>query len=74
VIARLLDGIPVPPRVRVAIGWVLFISSAIAWPVSMLTWASQEQPTILSLSWIAVILEALNLLTAQELVKRSDEG
>ena len=68
---KLLKGIPVPPRVRVGIGWLIFLGALVMWPVSMLTFAKGEPPTVVSLSWAAIVLEALNVLTTQELAGKS---
>lgn len=36
--------------------YVLLAASIIGWPVSQLTFARGEPPTVLALSWIAIIL------------------
>lgn len=47
-----------------ALAWVLLIASAIGWPTSMLF--TDEPPFILSLSWLAIVLTAADMLwTAQ---------
>lgn len=53
-------------RVRTITAWVLLIASLIGWPVSMLTWARHEPPFILSLSWLAIVIEAASLLTSSQ--------
>lgn len=38
---------------------VLFITSLVGWPISMLTWARNvPDPTTLSLSWLALVYAA----------------
>jgi ribose/xylose/arabinose/galactoside ABC-type transport system permease subunit len=53
-------------RARTIAAWVLLIGSAIGWPVSMVTVASDEPPFVLSLSWLAILIEAASLLTASQ--------
>lgn len=36
--------------------------SVVNWPLSMLTYARDEPPVVLSLSWFAIVLTALNIL------------
>lgn len=51
--------------------WVLLIGSLIGWPVSMVL--SSEPPFILSLSWLAIILTAIDgLWVAEESRKNED--
>lgn len=56
---------------RLVLGWVLLGASIIGWPISQFTWARNEPPTVLALSWIAIILTALNVLLTEE-VKEGD--
>lgn len=53
-------------RARTIAAWVLLAGSVIGWPVSMLTWARHEPRFILSLSWLAIIIEAASLLTSSQ--------
>jgi ribose/xylose/arabinose/galactoside ABC-type transport system permease subunit len=53
-------------RARVIIAWTLLIAATIGWPLSMLTVAKNEPPFVLSLSWLAIILAAAELLTASQ--------
>jgi hypothetical protein len=46
--------------VKRALAWVLLIGSIIGWPVTALTVASDEPPFVLGLSWLAIILTALD--------------
>jgi hypothetical protein len=43
-------------RIEVALAATLLIACVIAWPVSVLTFASDEPSTVLSLSWLAPVL------------------
>jgi hypothetical protein len=49
-------------RAEVGLAWVLLIGSLIGWPLSALTWARDEPPFILGLSWMAITLTAMDLL------------
>lgn len=60
-------------RVRTIAAWVLLIGSTIGWPVSMFTWARHEPPFILSLSWLAIVIEAASLLTSSQ-VRENQES
>jgi len=53
-------------KVRTVLAWVLLIGSIVGWPVSALTWAREEPPFILGLSWLAIILTAMDLLTSSQ--------
>jgi hypothetical protein len=53
-------------RVRTIAAWVLLIGALIGWPLSMFTLARDEPPFVLSLSWLAIVIEAANLLTSSQ--------
>lgn len=53
-------------QLRVVLAWVLLVGSIIGWPLSMLTVARHEPPFVLSLSWLAILIEAMSLLTASQ--------
>lgn len=59
-------------RARTITAWILLIGSLIGWPASMLTVARDEPPFVLSLSWMAIIIEAASLLTASQV--REDQA
>jgi hypothetical protein len=42
--------------------WVLLVGSVVGWPLSQLTFAKHEPPTVLGLSWLALFLNAVNIL------------
>jgi hypothetical protein len=42
------------------IAWALLVISGIGWPLTQLTIAKEEPPIILALSWLAIILTALD--------------
>ena len=61
-------------RARVVAAWVLLVGAVIGWPVSMLTVARGEPPFVLSLSWLAIIIEACTLLTSSQVHEENDDG
>jgi uncharacterized membrane protein len=65
----------VSPKVRLYLAWALLILSLIGWPISMLTFARDEPPVVLSLSWFAITLTCWDVVsTASVRVKQEDEG
>jgi drug/metabolite transporter (DMT)-like permease len=44
--------------------WMLLVLSIVLWPVSMFTFAKDEPPAVLSLSWFAITLTAATGLVA----------
>lgn len=59
-------------KIRVVGAWTLLVGACIGWPLSQLTVAKEEPPFILGLSWLAIILTALDLLSTNQ-VKRDQE-
>lgn len=60
-------------RARVIGSWVLLGGSVIGWPLSALTVAADEPPFILGLSWLAIILTSLDLLTSSQVHQEQGE-
>jgi hypothetical protein len=61
-------------QVRVIGSWVLLCGSIVGWPLSALTVARDEPPFILGLSWLAIILTSLDLLTSSQVHQEQGEG
>lgn len=53
-------------KARVTAAWVLLVMAVVGWPVTQLTVARDEPPFTLGLSWLAIILTALDLLSTQQ--------
>jgi uncharacterized membrane protein YfcA len=53
-------------RARTIGAWCLLIGAIIGWPASQLTIARNEPPFTLALSWLAIILTAVDLLTTSQ--------
>jgi hypothetical protein len=60
-------------RLEVAFAWVLLVGTLIGWPVSALTWAKDEPPFILGLSWFAITLTAADLLKTSRVHRDQDD-
>lgn len=62
-------------RIEAVGAGVLLVASIVGWPVSALTWARHEPPTVLGLSWVAITLTAMDLLKTSRVHKdQDDEG
>jgi ribose/xylose/arabinose/galactoside ABC-type transport system permease subunit len=59
-------------RARTIAAWILLVGALIGWPVSVLTVAKAEPPFVLSLSWLAIVIEAGSLLTASQVHENQD--
>jgi hypothetical protein len=71
-VLRWLDDHVDPEARRIAAAWLL-LGCLIGWPVSQLTWARHEPPTVLALSWAAMILAAVGILATADARKAVDE-
>lgn len=60
-------------RAEVGLAWLLLIGSLIGWPLSAFTWAKDEPPFILGLSWLAITLTALDLLKSSRVHQDQDK-
>ena len=61
------------PKVRLYGAWVLLVTSLVLWPVSMLSFARDEPPVVLSLSWLAISLTCLDVAFTAD-VRKEQEG
>lgn len=61
------------PKVRLSLAWALLLGSLILWPISCRTFARDEPPVVLSLSWFAITLTALDIVSTQD-VRKEQEG
>lgn len=61
-------------RARTVAAWILLTASIIGWPVSMFTLAKTEPPFVLSLSWLAIVIESANLLTSSQVHEQQQQG
>ena len=56
-----------------ALAWTLLVGSLIGWPLTALTVAREEPQFILGLSWLAIILTALDGLWVAQSDDKDDE-
>lgn len=61
------------PKARVVAAWILLGASLVGWPISALTFAAGEPPAILGLSWLAITLTALDILSTQDVRREQDK-
>lgn len=59
------------PKNRIVFAWVLLIGSIIGWPATALTIFRQEPQGILGLSWLAIILTSIDILTTTDVRENS---
>ncbi len=62
------------PKVRVWAAWALVVVCLVGWPVSALTIAKEEPQFILALSWIAILVTALDVVSTQDVRKQQEGG
>lgn len=60
------------PKTRVYAAFILLILSLIGWPLSAVTWAKDEPQFILGLSWMAISLTALDILSSADIRKEQE--
>jgi hypothetical protein len=63
----------VSPKWRVRAAWALLVVCLVAWPATALTVAKDEPQFILGLSWTALILTSLDIVTSSD-VRAKQEG
>lgn len=63
-----------PVKARLIFAWVLLIGSLIGWPLSALTVFANEPQGILGLSWLAIILTAIDILSTTDVRKQAEEN
>jgi hypothetical protein len=58
---------------RTRMAWILVIGSLIGWPLSAFWWARDEPQFVLGLSWLAITLTAIDLLTSSQVHEEQGE-
>jgi hypothetical protein len=61
------------PRVRVWFALALLVGCVVAWPITALTVFRDEPQGILGLSYLALILTALDILATTDVRKQDEE-
>lgn len=64
--------IPLSPRNRLRISWVIIALTLIGWPLSLLV--LDEPPVILSLSWLALTITALDVVATSDVSAEQADG
>jgi hypothetical protein len=53
--------------------WILLVVCLVGWPVSVVSLAKEEPPFVLSLSWLALILTAIDIIFTADVRKKEEE-
>jgi hypothetical protein len=63
----------IPPKIRRTAAIILLVVTLVAWPISIFTIAKDEPVVVLSLSWFALTLTALDLAATTDTRQHQDE-
>lgn len=63
----------VQPQARRKAALLLLLLSVVAWPLSALTFARDEPPFILGLSWMAITITCLDVLCTSDVRVQEDD-
>jgi len=76
VIDRILAALNSPRgrRIRVVAAFWAIPASLTLWVLSALTWASSEPQFVLGLSWLAITLTAIDILTTSQVHEENENG
>ena len=61
------------PTARKRGAWLLLGVTLVLWPVSMFTFAKDEPPSVLALSWVAIALTALDIIATADVREKEDQ-
>lgn len=64
----------ISPQGRVRAAWGVLILCVVCWPISAVTIFSDEPQGILGLSWLALILTALDIIVTTDVRREQDDG
>ena len=75
-IDRVLDALNSPRgrRIRVVAAFWAIPGSIVCWALSALTWARSEPQFVLGLSWLAITLTAVDILTTSQVHEENENG
>lgn len=54
--------------------WIIVVISLIGWPLSALTFAAHEPQFVLGLSWLALTITALDVLSTSDVRAEQDDN
>ncbi|MEV0149088.1 MULTISPECIES: hypothetical protein [unclassified Nonomuraea] len=60
-------------KARVIAAWTLVAGTIIGWPLSAFTFAKHEPVVVLCLSWLAILIEGVTLLTTSQVHEEQGE-
>lgn len=66
--------VPLSPIWRLRLAWIIVVASVVGWPASALTWAAGEPQFVLGLSWLALTITALDVLSTSDVSAEQKEG
>lgn len=61
-------------RIKVMVAFWSVPGSLVAAVISALTWAKDEPPNVLALSWLAITLTAIDILTTAQVHEENGDG
>lgn len=61
------------PKARFRFAVFLLVLSVVGWPISAMTFAREEPPTVLGLSWMAITITALDVLFTSDVRKEQEQ-
>lgn len=62
------------PQARVRAAWGMFWICVVLWPITSLTIFASEPQGVLGLSWVALILNALNIVITTDVRREQENG
>ena len=66
--------IPLTPVWRLRIAWIVVFVSVIGWPLSAISFAADEPQFVLGLSWLAITITALDVLSTSDVRAEQDDN
>lgn len=61
-------------RIYVVLAWVLIIACVVGWPTSLIWWAKDEPPLVVSLSWAALLYTAFGVIVTVDIKQEQENG
>lgn len=61
-------------KLKRGLAWFLFVGSIVGWPLSAMTVAADEPQFVLGLSWLAIILTAMDGLWIAQQEEKDKES
>lgn len=58
--------IPISPERKLQAAWIILLISFILWPVAAFTFAADEPPAILALSFLAITITCVDIIVSSD--------